>query len=353
MKFFYNLYQLGTWVCTYADPFLVQYELPNPTDERTRMYIVFNGVDEYMRYMKKYSTCHEVFISSNGWNREDDVQGHPVFDIDAPLNSLSPGWKEKLENDITNTLCIMFPRRIPEIREAMEDRHNIVWMRSDTDKKISYHLVITGITFAQWRWSSIIMYRLLKKDNPFIDDGIASIAGSLRLVFNSKVGGNPLYFEEEHSFVDSLVLIHNVNLHTIGVMLMSGDIDRSLLDIRDIDGNKTHTEEIEDVGMDICNEAFAKLDKQFNTGLMIGTEDNGYITLPRVRPGVCPISGRVHDKVGGYLFSKNKKVFFGCYRKCCVSYNGRQYRTIDITPYRGVYKGNILDDLTKEEEDHE
>lgn len=318
------------WKCTYKDPFLVQYEIPEPIDDRTRMYIVFNGVEEYMRYMHRYNTCHEVFISSNGWNREDDVEGHPVFDIDAPLDTLSDGWERSLEKDIEEVLCIICPMKTPEIKEVLSDSSNFVWMVSSNKEKISKHLLIRGITFSQWRRMSTVMYRLLKKNHPFIDDGIVRCAGSLRMVFNSKVGGAPLYFESDsHIFIDSLVLIHNININTIGVLLMTSDMDNSILQEKDMVYRKVELDDIDDESIT----AFKYLDEQYNTGLVIGPEENGYISLPRERPGRCPISGRIHDKVGGYLFSKNKKTYFGCHRKCTISIRGREYRSIDITPY--------------------
>lgn len=332
MKFFRTLYGLAMWRCTYQDPFLVQYEIPNPKDECTHLYIVFNGVSEYLR--SRYRTCHEVLISSNGWDKEEDVIGHPAFDLDIPLGSVIGDWQKVLENDIIDTLCYLHPKKETEIRETLSNRDNFVWMTSPNDKKISRHLTILNITFGQWRWTSSIFYRELMKKHEYIDNMILRQAGSLRLPLNSKVGGQPLFFQNpEHDFIDGLILIHDCNTEHVGVLLMPSDMDSSFLRIEDIMERKSKrsTSIEEDIDEDQCTRCFNALDRQFNTGLVISGENNGFITLTRERSGTCPISGRVHDSLGAYIFTRDNKVYFGCYRKCCISIGGRERKCIDIT----------------------
>lgn len=83
MKFFSNLESIRAANLPYSDPFILQWEIPNPKDNRERMYIVFDGVQEYEKYMNagRYKTCHEVFLSQT-YNKDDEVTGHPAFDID-------------------------------------------------------------------------------------------------------------------------------------------------------------------------------------------------------------------------------------------------------------------------------
>lgn len=350
MKFFSTLHGLSTWKCTYDDPFLVQYEIVEPKDDRTRMYIVFDGVDEYKKRMNYYNTCHECFINSDGWNKEDDVQGHPAFDIDAEIGTLSIDWRDTFIRDLTSVLITMFPSKKDDIISHLIPS-NIVWMRSLTDEKVSYHLVMNGITFSKWRWASTIMYRLLReKGHTYIDDGIVRVAGSLRMVFNYKVKDKErvkaIIFEDDHQFEESLVLIHEANIHTVGTFLMSDDVDRSLLTIRDmIGGSSTHTID-EDIDDDLISLAFSNIDRQYDTGLTIGSTQNGYISLDRVRPGTCPISMRAHDRVGAYIFTKTiddeVRVYFGCHRRCTTKYGGYDKYSIDITPHHPISHSSII-----------
>jgi hypothetical protein len=348
-----SLYSLATWRCTYEDPFLVQYEIPVPKDDRTRMYIVFNGISEYLN--SRYRTCHEVFISGDGWSSDNDIIAHPAFDIDAELGSLPNHWQDILEDDIIDTLSYLYPKREKEIRDILSDRNNFVWLSSANTTKISRHLVISGITFSQWRWSSIILFRELKKKHSYIDDLIARPAGSLRLPLNSKVGGEPLKFQKSiHNFEDGLILIHEENSHTVGVLLMPGDIDTRFLSMKDIvdkpSRNSVRERDDEDIDEDVCVQCFHILDKQYSTGLVLGEENNGFLSLTRERPGICPISGRIHDSLGAYIFTRDNKVFFGCHRKCTVSYAGKEYKCIDITMNTIKNKDRIAKSFKGDEE---
>jgi hypothetical protein len=353
MRFFKTLYSLSMWKCDYEHPFLVQYEIVEPRDESTHLYIVFRDIEEYRR--SRYRTCHEVLISSNGWDREEDVIGHPAFDIDAPLGSLEGDWQKILEDDIIEVLAYLHPKRADEIRTILSDRDNFVWMSSSNDKKISRHLTVSNITFGQWRWTSKIMYRELMKKHPYIDNMIIRLCGSLRLPLNSKVGGSILTFQNnKHNFLDGLILIRDENSYTLGSLLMPSDLDNEFLKMDDIVDKREigYAMDDEDLDEDQCSRCFQKLDSQFNTGLTMTGENGGFITLTRVRPGTCPISGRVHDSLGAYMFTRDKKVYFGCHRKCTVFIDGRERKCINIS-LDGIRKSDEVALSYKGEEEEE
>jgi len=328
MRIFSSLDHVARWVCPYQDPFIVMWEIPSDqkVDECDRKFIVFNGIDEYKR--SSYRTCHEVLIP-NTLSMEDDVMGYPAFDIDGPLSMANrKGWEEEFENDVANILSKIHPSKETNIKDSVD----FVWLISPSDKKVSRHLVVRGVVFVEWRYSSTILYREMKKWGDCIDGNILRKKGCLRLPLNSKVDGMPLVFRDDRPFEDGVILIHEWNRCDKMVPLFPNDIDPSFLTITDIIGKEGRL--VDDVDDSICGKAFSDLDTTFNTGLKISGESGskGFINLTRQRPGTCPISGKVHDRVGAYMYMSKGRVYYGCHRGCTLRYGGMTRKTIDITP---------------------
>lgn len=113
MKFFSTIELLRIKPPPYRNPFVLQWEIPNPKTDAVRKYAVFNGIEEYIPYIAKnrYITCHEVFIASN-YNINEEFAGHPVFDIDIHLGeneTLPSDWIKLLQEDIIYVLNNQYP----------------------------------------------------------------------------------------------------------------------------------------------------------------------------------------------------------------------------------------------------
>lgn len=268
MKFYRTYESMRSHPPNYSDPFIVQYELPQSVqnidqNESGRTYIVFDGIGEYLKHHCKgrYTTCHEVFLSQS-YNINQDIQGHPAFDIDKKLPSnsdtyggynpqtldtLLPGnWISMFQEDVIAILCKQYPSMEKQIKKCLsntyenkqapisstslgttsntgeepvtdipsisDDRDPWVWMTSPSKKKISKHLVILSIIFSKWRAQLKLLVKDLKNLNrPYsdcIDDGILRKLGSLRLPLNSK----------QHKYApDNVTTSIDINPTNIGV----------------------------------------------------------------------------------------------------------------------------------------
>lgn len=318
MRFYRSLHALDLHPPSYSDPFIVQWVIPDPVDERERMFIVFNGVEEYMRhYMKgRYRTCHELFTSING----NALMGHPSFDIDM-TGTPPPSWQEDLIWDIKMAIETVAPSvPIPDLVP--------VWMTSKNPSKLSKHLTIRNVALTSWRLQMKAIVRVLKssptRSHPMvieaIDDGIYRTNGSLRLPLNGKPSDgkivSPLVMDDPtHSFLDGLVLIYEANLHTMKGATIIGPSDMRD-EYRPVKESHLDDDDVEYDGS-IVTEAFKFIDKIWGTGLTIGHVGGRFVPLKRERPGRCPISRVTHDSDNAYILIRNDgSIMFGCHRGC-------------------------------------
>lgn len=334
------------------------------------MYVVFDGVEEYVRFLAKgrYSTCHEVFLS-NTYIVDDDIQGHPAFDIDRDFDKLigtdtyvpvnwPTDWKESLQADIVTILCMQYPIVAKGIEDVFIHESPMVspwvWMTSNNIKKISKHLVVRSIAFSMWRVQMTLLVdelvalskeSTLLKSHPdvinSIDGAIMRKLGSLRLPLNSKrptLEGNApklLFDDSAHNFLDGIVMIHDANIHTLrgGMMLTLSNLapsyrDKILTPIPSVLTRKDHVDDV--VREDTLVEKFLWLDSRYHTGLAPGQVNDGYLSLVRESPGKCPVSGRIHDSDNAYMFQRDGKIFYGCHRRCTVNMGGNERKILEL-----------------------
>lgn len=402
MKFYSNVDSMRTHPPSYSDPFILQWEIPQSRDGTERKYVVFDGVSEYLRMYSnnRYTSCHEVFISQ-AYNVDDEIAGHPAFDIDLKLPKDEPSalstdelhmrlalpshWTQMLQEDIIYILCRQYPVMEDEIRRVLGELQKSdilvsdngavynpwVWMSSLSLEKISKHLVIGSICFSMWRTQmNILVKELLTLDRPYtsaIDEGILRRLGSLRLPLNHKrhtygppdITGIPqiikyspiLTFDDtSHRFTDGLVLIHDANMYTMknGLLLSPSDLapeyQHQLNTVYGIYNAPSIYQEPDDGDNESDEElisAFIRINKLYSTGLAPGNLSGKYLPLVRKTPGTCPISGRKHDGENAYIFKKGGKVFFACHRGCCIKIDGMERKYIDITPWKGSSREDI------------
>lgn len=391
MKYYSTIESILSKSAMYSDPFILQWEIPNPKDNRDRMYVVFDGVKEYMNYLNngRFTTCHEVLMSSSS----NDIHGHPAFDIDIKdkdfieynkyiknnNNTISMllTWESKLEKDIYNILSVQYPNHIGDIE--------FVWLTSTTSSKISKHLIIKNIVFTSWRAQMKILVHGLKSlysDNKLdiykditsvsekvvidcIDDGIMRKNGSLRLPLNTKkpIEGYTLdtmpkliFDNPKYTFLDGLIMIHEENKYTVlGATILSiSELHSSLIvdEVIPVPVVKGYNSMIDNTSTELSMDdasisiAFDRLNKKYNTGLQIENINGSFVSLKRMCPGTCPISGKIHDSDNAYMYNNGDKIYFGCHRGCSITLDGKPRKTIDITPYSGHAATDIGNQIT-------
>lgn len=412
MKYYSTIESILSKPAIYSDPFVLQWEIPNPKDGRDRMYVIFDGVKEYMSYMNngRFTTCHEVLMSPMG-STCSDIHGHPAFDIDIKdkdfieYNNYIKNdntvqtcttpitWESKLEKDIYNILSAQYPGHIGNIE--------FVWLTSTTTSKISKHLIIKNIVFTSWRVQMKILVQGLKslyissdtnKNNistttkldiyndiqpvsekvviDCIDDGIMRKNGSLRLPLNTKkpIEGYTLdtmpkliFDNPKYTFLDGLIMIHEENKYTVlgSSVLSISELHPSLIvdEVIPINsgfmnnkGYNTNLDTSTQMSMEDANinMAFDRLNKHFSTGLQIENINESFISLKRICPGTCPISGKVHDSDNAYMCTNGDKIYFGCHRGCTIVLDGKSRKTIDITPHTGHMPTDLGNSITAE-----
>lgn len=347
----------------YRELFIVQWEIPNPRDQLERMYIVFDGVKEYSDCLSigRYNTCHEVLVSPS-FNPDDHIVGHPAFDLDLKMDreegivQFPHGWLDSLEEDLIHLLKVQYPSHV----ETMEPR--FVWLTSPSTSKASKHLVIQGIIFNTWHLQMKILINGLKSlDKPYmkaIDNGIYRRLGSLRLPLNSKkpkegIPQPALSFDDpRYGFTDGLVMIYDSTLKAGNLILWTSDLDPRLQEDESV--ILTMAPRVYYPPMDIAMEgpvekAWSMIENRYHTGLQLGAAKGSYVSLQRVHPGQCPISGKIHDKDNAYLFVKGHLIFFACHRGCSFRIGNKEYKSIDITPHKAsnanIHAQNILSSM--------
>lgn len=395
MKFYGSVESMRSHPPPYSDPFILQWEIPQPRDKVERKYVVFDGISEYLKYHTegRYTTCHEVFLSQ-GYNADDDVYGHPAFDIDMKLPKesepastakelyervgLPEHWMDMLQEDILHILIRQYPAMkdiilhahcIGESSIGKEDIQGLnpwIWMSSPSLEKVSKHLVVGRICFSMWRTQMKLLVKellaLKKSYTSAIDEGILRKLGSLRLPLNHKRHkyGNPsmnglpivekisptLVFDDPtHKFTDGVILIHDANMYTMknGIVLTPSDLapeyQQQLVNVYGIYQAPSLVGDTDDSTHESDHElvsAFIRVDKLYHTGLKIGKLSGKYLPLIRKSPGTCPISGRKHDGDNAYIFKKEGRVFFACHRGCSIKIEERERKYIDITPWTGI-----------------
>lgn len=358
---------------SYEDPFIVQWEIPNPREGgAARMYGVFDGIGSYISYLTKgrYNTCHEVFVSSS-FNVSEEFMGRPVFDIDIHLGEgevLPPNWTILLQMDIEYVLGIQYPEvQMSTYLSGYTKSNPWVWMTSKSIGKISKHLVLGTIAFATWRSQMKLLLAGLKglkdKKSPDVviaalDDAITRKLGSLRLPMNSKVSNlnAPITFDDStHTFVDGIVMMHSEVRCSLsgGKVLTFDDLSPEYqpkyiyvppsLDI-------SHADEGTDMDESEMNRyiaIFEKLNKLYSCNLVVAKVSGSIVHLKRTAPGKCLISGKVHDSDNAYLFTKGSYVYYACHRGCKAQFGGNERGCIRITDPSLDIKESIINECKR------
>lgn len=186
--------------------FIIANERITKTGHIGRYYTIFPTFKEFLKNREKYKHCHEILVDHN--NNKPNPSGRLVFDFDIKTNDeenslkneivVPKNFKKQIENIIIDVIESYF-------NGVDVNKIEFIWSTSQNPKKISKHLTVKNLYFDDWINMSKIFYQLFCilwdntylwiKSDKLIDFQIVRNRGSLRMVGSSKIGGNPLIFD--------------------------------------------------------------------------------------------------------------------------------------------------------------
>lgn len=324
--------------------FIIANERITKTGHIGRYYTIFPTFKEFLKNREKYKHCHEILVDHN--NNKPNPSGRLVFDFDIKTNDeenslkneivVPKNFKKQIENIIIDVIESYF-------NGVDVNKIEFIWSTSQNPKKISKHLTVKNLYFDDWINMSKIFYQLFCilwdntylwiKSDKLIDFQIVRNRGSLRMVGSSKIGGNPLIFDNEnHKLTDSLIRIYFKKQKEEEQLITKNNINKSVFDnvlcqdITEISGQISELsfkpKKIENPVYK--NEIYEKAYEIYNTinhGVFKMGKINGTIlSLIRIKANKCLLSGKLHEQENAFLVIIKRdheySVRFGCYRFC-------------------------------------
>lgn len=285
--------------------------------DRTRKFHIFPTYKDYLKSLEYYKNCHEILIP-----HKDIYKGRLIFDFDIK-KEIPKTFKKDIENLIIKTFKEYY-------NDVNVDILEFVWLNCENKKKISKHLIVKNTFFCE-NWIRQIKYFYdnfkieVKKDknfnwidcNDLVDYQIARKNASMRMPFNSKLKGNPLFFDNKRfKFQDGLIYPHDSFDRSREQRIYM--TQHKFFDLKEYE--KIYSDiELEDENIDYFWNQF-----QFsNNGVFKkGKSSGSFIQLIRMKPFKCLVSGIKHENENACLIireegkRKEKKCYFYCYRGC-------------------------------------
>lgn len=315
-------------------------------DNVSRYFITFKNIDEYLNVIERYNNCHEIVHEKRKFN--NCQIGRIAFDIDT-TSSLPDDYKKRFQDAIL--------RLLKQHYDVSDKEINFIWLNCHNEKKISKHLIIQGIMFYEWSEQLKIFYKQLQNFihqslYKTIDVQIARKNGSLRLPLNSKIDGNPLFFDDHDITLTDVKDDRFKKIFCSGMIFYNDVKNRE----RMIEHKYVIEHPINNIEVDNNDNVQRTLESAYNKffcdddyGFSLSTYNNGFLRLERYKPYKCLISNIVHDNDHGYLYAHKGKVFFGCFRKCVddKGYSKRLISNNDKTkfPHNKQYSLSIFQGL--------
>jgi hypothetical protein len=374
-KRYYNLNEAKRYKSkTKPYPFLVAHECyevykqNGETKERTREYIAFNDLDEFLSCRSSYPYAHEVIFD----RFSDKQQGRLIFDFDfdTPWYGLRPQYvSPTFESDIQAIVIDVFKTYYIEIDTT---RFKFVWLVSDTVDKWSKHLIVKNAFFSEdWKQQILVFYQLMlghietsymtvvedgvekrvkrwrfgtRETADLIDVQVARNNATMRMLGSSKMKGKVLHLDragEDFTFADSLVQLYRKEDILSEQHIQDRQLNKKLLEeiyegkqaqnkflrqacvLANIDLTRIEQRSNVVVEQEQLNHIFEMFRKSNNAGVFHVKDTTGsIINLVRNKPAVCVLSGKVHDHENAFLsIQENGKVYFHC-RRGCVNDSG-------------------------------
>lgn len=340
MSYAINCYTLDNALETEIESnnvFIIANERTKKNGEIGRYYTVFASFDVFIKHRNKYPHCHEILVDHK--NNKLNPMGRLVFDFDI---------KPEKEMKIPACFKTQIETCIEEVVERYFNNVDInkfvyVWSTSQNPNKFSRHLTVKNLCFDDWISLSKTFYQLFRiiwdekyfwiSSNKLLDFQIVRKHASLRMVGSSKIDGHPLLLDEEtHTLIDSLIRVYrakdlekeqivtksNINQSVFSNVLDKPEIDNAEENIIITFNPKKLEKPLYPLNIyDKAYEIYNQIDPGvFRTGKISGRA----VSLMRIKPSKCLLSGRVHEHENAYLLiEKNDveySVYFVCFRYC-------------------------------------
>jgi hypothetical protein len=344
--------------------------------ERTREYYAFDDVEHYLRQKSRYPHSHEVVYPRFGAYKQDITddtppkpqQGRLCFDFDieqryytdgnGKMDYVSPSFQDDITDAINETFETYYKVQ-PEYPNGIDlERLSFVWLESENNKKYSRHLIVKGAYFCNdWVVQSQTFYTLFLLTiyrnrsasyipiDKLVDTQVARAHATMRMVNNSKRGGNILVAQNKVNIYDTLIQLYraqdaiieqNIQESTLRLDLLldlrAKDTQerKILMDIPQLRKSLEEEERPKGAGLDLTEEAQVLLNDVFETfEVRPGGIEPGRIMLNRINPGECLINpDHEHDHDGAYVTVSEEGIArFYCFRKC-MGEDGKRYKLL-------------------------
>jgi hypothetical protein len=341
MKVFYTLDSLLNSKQRFATfPFVVCQEIePQEYTDidgnillRTRRWLAFTDPNAF--YAAGIDHCHEAIVAQTYGNSMIKCIGKILFDFDVPKSIKMPKYFRY--DFFALCLLILRTRYIGVNVDGLEP----VWLECDNPKKTSLHLVIKGACFVDWAPMLSHFYKLVGEEmgkNPvwswiapdkLVDRQVARQNATMRLPMQSKRGGNPMRMDEpDRNVHDALVMLYRHEDKANHQHIVDRDAHGWTEDQVSI--SKHFPDSVDSIADRVLREAYEAYsisdDKsgQFEVLGFFGR----FVDLKRKKPGMCIVSGIIHDGDNAYLFvTPEYDVYFFCRRKCIFS--GKMHKRV-------------------------
>lgn len=345
---------------------------------RTREFYGFDSFESFLSQRNLFPYSHEVMFNRYGDDKYVKLQGRLIFDFDITekrylYNSDNSVFVDDNFHVSTNSNNLTFVDNdfhtniqniIKEIFTTFYNNIDItklefVWLKSDTIKKWSKHLIVKHAYFSyDWVLQSQIFYQLMMfvaaNSNKFkyfnniedlIDHQVAHNNATMRLYGSSKIGGNHLLFDEsvntkEYNVYDTTIQLFHSDSIDIEQEISFDAINRTIIEqniinqhehkkylinvIKMLNGNNKNNDQTITIDDEDINDAIIQFDifwcKYFNEPIQntfkFKSSVGNIINLERLIPHECLLSGKIHDNENAFLKYNEDGCYFYCRRGC-------------------------------------
>lgn len=343
----YTLQEAIDYQTTNKHPFIIANERKTK-NKCGRFFTVLPSFHYFTKNKTTYPHAHEILVDH--CNCSADTSGRLVFDFDikqADINNqvllvdFVEDWKELVPVDF-NQQIEQTVRKTLDTFYTNIDSHKCVfiWSYCENDHKISKHLTVKHCYFVHWIEMARTFYRCFCKlwdetykwikSSQLIDMQIVRKRASLRMVGCSKINGNPLLLENTtYHWTDTLIRIYQTSEKKIEQHIDKHNVKQEAF----FDGIPTpvkHTvKPIKPIAVHVVagNYPITVYQHVFNQYKIIdpdtfsmGKCEGKYLSLLRIKPGICLLSHKTHENDNAFLVINTKnqcyQVYFGCYRFC-------------------------------------
>lgn len=348
----------------FTNPFIVAHERMKEDGKISRTYYLLSSFEKFLKHRNKLPHCHEILIDHK--SVIPDTAGRLVFDFDikgtvsATNRSDSFHVPEDFKEQIESVIFEVVEKYFQKVNGEL---FKYVWSTSQNPKKFSKHLTVKNLYFDDWIKMSKVFYKLFCRvwdeqydwipSSKLIDQQIIKHRGSLRMVGSSKINGYPLDFDDStYTLSDSLIRIYskeqkkneqlvtrdNIISTVFGNVLET--IDDPHFDLEADSQHFYHTKfsaqkflkpaynlTVYDIAFKLINDVYPGVFKR-------GKINGEFLTLLRLKPKKCLLSGKRHEGENAFLFIVKDIEYYtlnyGCYRFCNKGYKTRTVGCISV-----------------------